>query len=219
EAAVRPTGAMCLRRQTLPRLLHRRHRRLRPREHARADVDRRGLRRDGDLLARCGVAARPRLRRRLEPDGQLDEVADLDLLRVADLVEHDLFERLDCRLRLREREPGALGDGLRELSLGECHECLLDEFVDARIQVAAADGMPSAASACALTAYTLTGCCFPLSDSSPCSSTATSPARPARVFSSIRIGRSRIFVCASRRAATFTVSPTQVYVARCSVPV
>src|SRR5258707_80754 len=74
-------------------LRERRQSRLRLRERACAHVDRRGLRRDRDLLARGGVATLPRLGGRLEAHRQLNEIADLHLLRIADLAEDDFLER------------------------------------------------------------------------------------------------------------------------------
>src|SRR5260370_37172615 len=53
----------------------------------------------------------------------------------------------------------------------------------------------------------------------PTDPTAIPSARPARVFSSIRMGWPSTLVCASRWAARFTVSPTPVEVLRCWGPV
>src|SRR6266404_7401369 len=86
----RPSGpahnAKGLALENLLGLRERRQSRLRLRERACAHVDRRGLRRDRDLLARGGVATLAGLRGRLEAHRQLDEIADLHLLRIADLA-------------------------------------------------------------------------------------------------------------------------------------
>src|SRR4029078_844432 len=66
------------------------------------------------------------------------------------------------------------------------------------------------ASAQTLSANTATGPAFPLSWTSPNASTAASAASPSRVAPSMSTATFASLVCDSRRALTFTVSPTQV---------
>src|SRR5581483_2375018 len=105
---------------------------------------RRRLRGDRDLLAGCRVAARPRLRRRLHAHGELDEAADLHLLGVADLLEHDLLERREDVLHLGAAEVGALGDFGGKLGLSQSQGALLAIRWGWRraIQAAAPDRLP-----------------------------------------------------------------------------
>jgi galactokinase len=94
---------------------------LRLRERARLDGDRRGLRGDRDRLARCRVATLPLLRRRAHPCLDLDDPADLHLLCLADLLDHDVLECRDRFLRICTRQARLLGDRVGELSLRHCH--------------------------------------------------------------------------------------------------
>jgi hypothetical protein len=87
-------------------------------ERSRAKVDTRGLGGDRDLLARSRVSALAFLLRRLDPDGQLHKTADTDLLRVAELLEHDLLKRAEESLGLGPGDLGTVSDGGRELCLG-----------------------------------------------------------------------------------------------------
>ena len=59
------------------------------------------------------------LLRRLDADGQLDKTDNTDLLRVAELFEHDLLQRPEDSLGLGPWDLGAISDGDRELCLGE----------------------------------------------------------------------------------------------------
>src|SRR3954471_11815378 len=103
------------------RLLHRRERRLGLRERPRPQCNSGWLRPNRDLLAGGGVAALPRLRGGTDADVQLDDPADLDLLGVAELFEHDLLERSEDALHVCARDLGAVGNFLGELGLGESH--------------------------------------------------------------------------------------------------
>jgi hypothetical protein len=100
------------------RLLHRWQRGLGLGERSRAKVDARGLGGDRDLLAGSRVSALAFLLRRLDPDGQLDKTDHTDLLRVAQLFEHDLLQRPEDSFGLGPRNLGAISDGDRELCLG-----------------------------------------------------------------------------------------------------
>src|SRR5450755_499815 len=101
--------------------LHGRQRALRPRERAGAHVDAGGFGGDRDLLAGRGVAALALLLRGLDAHGDLHEPADLDLLRVAELVEADGFERVEDALGVGLGELRAVGDGGEQLRLGQRH--------------------------------------------------------------------------------------------------
>ena len=73
-------------RESSARLLHRWQHGLGLGERSRPKVDAGGLGGDRDLLARRRVSARTLLLRWLDPDGQLHDTADADLLRsVADI--------------------------------------------------------------------------------------------------------------------------------------
>ena len=61
-----------------------------------------------------------------------------------------------------------------------------------------------------LTEKTSMGCALPRNVTGPSASSATLPRSPARVAPSIRIERSAILVCPSRREARLTVSPMHV---------
>jgi hypothetical protein len=80
--------------------------------------DPRATRLDRDLLAGCGVAALARLGRRLETNGQLDELADPHLLRFGELLEDDLFEGVEHDFRVGLAQLDALGESARQLGLG-----------------------------------------------------------------------------------------------------
>src|ERR1035437_3414357 len=86
-------------RESSARLLHRWQRGLGLGERSRLKVDAGGLGGDRGLLARPPVSALTLLLRWLDPDGQLHETADADLLRVSELLEHDLLERNEHPLR------------------------------------------------------------------------------------------------------------------------
>ena len=60
------------------------------------------------------------------------------------------------------------------------------------------------------TEKTLTALVLPFSRTAPCGTTSMCWSKPRRVFSSIKMGCPTTLVCASRRAARLTVSPTQV---------
>ena len=61
------------------------------------------------------------LRRRPDANVELDDAADLHLLCVRDLVQHDFLQRLEDALGVRAAVAGAVGDLLCELSLRERH--------------------------------------------------------------------------------------------------
>src|SRR5207247_6601996 len=64
-----------------------------------------------------------------------------------------------------------------------------------------------------------TAAALPVNRASPNDCIGTLPPRARCVVPSIRMPHPATLVCASSRAARFTVSPMQVYVARCWVPV
>jgi hypothetical protein len=100
------------------RFLHRRERGLGLGERSRANVDARGLGGDRDLLAGSGVSANAFLLCRLDPDGQLHETADTNLLRVAELFEQDLLQHPKDSLGLGPGDLGTVSDSGHELCLG-----------------------------------------------------------------------------------------------------
>jgi hypothetical protein len=55
---------------------------------------------------------------RLDPHGQLHKTTDTDLLRVAELLQHDLLQRPEESLGLGPGDLGTVSDGHRELRLG-----------------------------------------------------------------------------------------------------
>ena len=109
------------RREPPPCLLHGRKRGLGLRQRARPNIDARGLRGDRDLLATRGVASRPLLRGRLDSDRQLHEPADTNLLGIPKLLENDLIEGVQCSLRIRLADLGAVRDRRDHLGLGQRH--------------------------------------------------------------------------------------------------
>jgi hypothetical protein len=74
-----------------------------------------------DLLARRGVPALPRLLRRLHANGQLHQAADPHLLRIPELLEHELLEHAEHPLSVCTADLGAVSYGARELCLGQRH--------------------------------------------------------------------------------------------------
>jgi hypothetical protein len=124
--------------------LHRRQRSLRPRQGAGADVDAGGLGGDRDLLAGRGVAAEALLLRGLDPDGELHEPADPNLLGVGEPVKDDGFERVEDALGVGLGELGALSDGGEQLRLGQRHghpslSREMSTIIEADIESCAAD--------------------------------------------------------------------------------
>lgn len=76
-------------------LLHRWQRRLRPRQRPRTDVNRRRLSRDRDVLSRRRVTTLVRLLSGPDAHRQLHQpqLANPNLLRVPELIEHDVIQR------------------------------------------------------------------------------------------------------------------------------
>src|SRR5450755_2658696 len=110
------------------RLLHRWQPGLGLGERSRANVDARGLGGDRDLLPGSRVASRALLLRRLDPDGQLDKTANANLLRVAELLQHDLLQRPEDPLSVGPGDLGAVSDSARELCLSQRQQKLLHRF-------------------------------------------------------------------------------------------
>jgi hypothetical protein len=91
-----PRGAPVGSREPAPCLLHRRKRGLGLRQRTRSHVDARRLGRDRDLLAGRCVASGALLSGRLDAYRQLDEPSEPDLLGIAQLLEDDLVEGVEC---------------------------------------------------------------------------------------------------------------------------
>src|SRR5450755_73133 len=113
-------AASGLRRSQSPAgFLHTRQRRLRLGQRTRTKIDARRLGRDRDLLTGRRIATLALLLRGLHANGELYQAGDPHLLRIPELLQHDLLDHAEHPLGLSAADLGAVSDGARELCLGQ----------------------------------------------------------------------------------------------------